>query len=665
MKQLQRLVASDLMSKSIEEMFGLEPNIFELEFEDGVIVTTRERTIWSWILWDVHRVFPETPLLMEHHIGNARITPTTHRDVLTRIKRSAKRVYDHDEPLTFKMGINDIIHASFNNLYNELTSRLHEYVAGANILDVLRVIKHPEIQAINENIKNNPAVTDIEIDKSYAAIEKILKNDPQFLENSVAIALNNGLVRGGQLLQCISARGYMPEIDGHIFKTPMLNSYSDGVDTLANYACESRMASISAMTQETTMRSLQYQNRSLQILNSDLRTIHYTDCGTTSYTTIVVDTMEKLEQYIGMYIIDEDGNWTMINHKNPDNLNRPLKFRTIADCVYPDRHGVCAKCFGELSSGVIPGDSVGQFVSALTQETQTQGGLSTKHYSKNAVDAKYVLAPEAKKYFALSKSRQTKIFVKPFLVDNNGYIVLAADEVENINNLDMDNSIDDISINRHTKITQVMVQYIDRTDNMVSEIIDIENGSKFSSLSSDALAYMLKHKWEIDENGNYKVSLKNWNVNLPFMQMPVKKADMVLAGKRFENYLKGISTKTMGDKLTPLTNFEDFGEALMYGQHITADFAPIKVSHLQVMLYDLMAADPEHGDYRLPEPTNRKSGRFIKFRKKVEEGNIATAMAYERQGKLLVRPSSFTNKLRSPSGFDYFVISSDKLNKNI
>ena len=55
MNTLPLLKACDLLYLSEEQIFALEHDIFELVFVDGTIETTKERTIWSWLLWDIHR----------------------------------------------------------------------------------------------------------------------------------------------------------------------------------------------------------------------------------------------------------------------------------------------------------------------------------------------------------------------------------------------------------------------------------------------------------------------------------------------------------------------------------------------------------------------------------------------------------------------------------
>ena len=55
MIKLPILLATDILHLTEEEIFDLEYELFELQFKDGNIETTKARTIWSWLLWDIHR----------------------------------------------------------------------------------------------------------------------------------------------------------------------------------------------------------------------------------------------------------------------------------------------------------------------------------------------------------------------------------------------------------------------------------------------------------------------------------------------------------------------------------------------------------------------------------------------------------------------------------
>lgn len=654
--------AVDLLHKTVEEMFAFPHDFFILEFVDHSFATTKQRTIWSWILWEIHREYEDTPLLARHHIQNQVLTPKTHIDILSTIKNDCIETYDPEATGTM-VGLNELVHKTFNNMYNILTVKLEAYVTGANAVDVLEVLKHPEIAKANETIFTTNNITAHDIAEQHDRIAKVLSEDKSLTRNSVAIAYRNSLVKGAQLLQCISSRGFMSEINNQNFKVPMLHSYSTGMRTLANYACDSRMATISALTQDTTMRDLQYTNRSFQILNSDTRNIYYKDCGTIEGSTIIIDSKKKLKQYLGMYHM-VDNKWILIDTNNDKLLNTPLYVRTMVSCKNHDRHGVCIKCLGELGTSIISSDNLGQFVAARVQEKQSQGGLSVKHFSANAFDSVHNLDDNGARHFFIDDNTGTDIYVKPSVVSGRAKIVFKAEEVEEVLNAGplIEKNIQ-FPTSRYSKISVVTVC---KDDGGVIEKdrVDI-GGLNTAYFSTEAIYYLYLSTQvvEIDDNGDWVLDMSSWDYTKPFLKLPRKKIDLVQAAKRFDNFLKGNKKTRSANRDLCATDYEDFGEAIMGIQDLTIEHSPTPVTHLQVMLYGLLAANPAQGDYRLPDPTNRSNSKFVTFVDKVTYGNIAVAMAYERQGGILTQPTSYNLTKRSSSGYEWFVLKGEKLRR--
>lgn len=661
-ENLPLIQASEIAYLPKEMLDTAMPNRpFRLVFEDGVIVTTKERTIWSWYLWKIHRMYTLTPLLKSHHIGRAVITPDVHIGILTKIRRDYHQVYNSDGSDRNMDHINKLIHESYNDMYNGLTTDLEEYVSGANILDILEMLKHPVIAKANELIVNNKNITASYIDERYKEVAEVLKHAPELKRNSVAIAYRSKLVKQPQLLQCVTARGFMSDVDGANFRHPMRYGYAQGMRHLRDYAADSRMASLSAFSQHSTMSEFQYTNRSLQILNEDLRNIHHVDCGTKSFTWVTIDSLPKLEQYIGKYIMNDYGLWEPIDITNKKLLNKPLRLRTLQDCKTHDRHGVCMRCFGDLYTSYVSTDGLGQSTVQHVQQRQSQSVLSVKHFAENAFDHIVDIPLDTAKYFNQPEKDKSHLYVRESFIKNDGKIIFMAEEIENINNLIDIDSLSELTISRYAKLTKIQCRTF--KDNVeTTTMVSVENGTSYSILTGDSLMYILRAGWEIDEKGNYVVSLRNWDVNKPFFTFPRRKVDMVAAGKRVSEFLKGSKKRDKNSDQT-IVNFTDLGQALMAFQDMTIQYSKIRVSHIEVMLYGLLAADPDNKDYRAPDPLNRKSAKFVSFIEKVNFGNIATAMAYENQGGILEMPSSYVIDKRSPSSYEYYVMSQEDIER--
>lgn len=660
MNYLNVYKAEDVLRLSEDEVFNLPDEIFWLDFEDQPIITTRERTAWSWILWDVHREYPDIPLISLHHIRNELITPNTHVKLLTRIKNDCVEVYGPENVGTL-VGLNSCIHRTYNKLYNICITRLEEYVTGASALDILEVLEHPVVSAANQAIFANENITAKEISEEHDKISKVLDKDHSLTRNSVAIAYRNSLVKRPQLMQCVSARGFIPGVNNEIYSVPMKHSYSTGMRSLTNYICDSRMASISAIMQDTAMRSLQYTNRSFQILNSEIRNISYQDCGTMEGSTVVIDSKKKLKLFEGMYHM-VNNKWVEISGSDTDLVNQPIYLRTMVSCKHPDRHTVCLKCLGQLGTSVITGDYVGPYISARVQEKESQGGLSVKHYSANAFTYQHVLDEEAQEYFHVPDGDNSDMYIKSSLVNNNGSIIFLADEVSDVSNAEpLVRKGENFLTNRYSKIRTVVVNKQLDDDFIETKTVDV-GGLDTVYLTMQAIHYLFDRGVSIDDKGNWVLDVSGWDTEVPFFKIPRKKIDMVQAAKRFETFLRGIKRTTRGEKTGfYATDYETFSEALMALVDLTDGGSNTPVTHLQVMLYGLLAANPFEYDFRLPDGKNRGAAMFVTFKDKVTYGNMAMAMAYERQGGILLQPSSYNITKRSRSDYEWFVVEGEKL----
>ena len=243
---------------------------------------------------------------------------------------------------------------------------------------------------------------------------------------------------------------------------------------------------------------------------------------------------------------------------------------------------------------------------------------------------------------------------------NNGILVFNGDEIKEIVNLQpLVEKGEDFAPSRHSSITSVTVSTDDGT---IKENVGVDIGSVTNAyLSQEAIYYILKESITVNERGDWVVDLKDWNTDEPIFRLPRQKVDTVQASKRFEAFLKGLRKRNNDAKGFYSTDYDNFGEAIMGLQDLSITYSPTPVSHLQMMLYGVMANNPDEFDYRLPNPKNRQVGKFVTFNDKVGYGNLAVAMAYEKQGSILLQPTSYNLTKRSPSDYEWFVLKGEQL----
>ena len=94
--------ARKLLQHSTEELGTILKGAFKLQFDDGVIETNAFETYYSSIGWDMIRQYPESPILMKHHLthqlGEKLVGSDTHRTLFNSISWSVVDTYKERDP---------------------------------------------------------------------------------------------------------------------------------------------------------------------------------------------------------------------------------------------------------------------------------------------------------------------------------------------------------------------------------------------------------------------------------------------------------------------------------------------------------------------------------------------------------------------------------------
>src|SRR5690606_21781358 len=121
---------------------------------------------------------------------------------------------------------------------NDLSYRCEAYVTSLDILDMIEVHEHPKVKLANSTV----APLQASIDKTYKVIQNVLRDPKELAHNAVAKIMKSGNANIGQINQCLGPRGFLTDIDGNIFKEPILVSYLKGLHSLHDSMIDSRLA---------------------------------------------------------------------------------------------------------------------------------------------------------------------------------------------------------------------------------------------------------------------------------------------------------------------------------------------------------------------------------------------------------------------------------------
>lgn len=653
--------ARDIYNLDKEAVWRLPDSDLMLEFDDGTQCQVGVKaTIYSWYGGVFHRLYPETPLLPRHHLGDRQIRKGAELDILGAGLFDCRAVYgdrvDMEE-------LSLIAYQTQNELYNDMTTRLKASVSTISILDFIDVLEHPEIKEANENVQP----TQLSIDQTYNKIWSVLTREGELLGNTVARMAKSGLISEGQIKQCVGPRGFLTDYDSSIFRRPVLTGYAQGVRTLYDSMVESRSASKSLMFAKDPVADSEYFNREMQLIASTLTRLHRGDCGTKEHVIFKVRSSIDLELIAGKYEILNDGSLRQVTKEDRHLYGTMIKMRSVLKCSHPDSYGFCSTCFGGLSDSIPTHTNIGHVCVTVMCEKISQNVLSTKHldgsskvdeFQVSDYDRRYIRSGtdvEVKKT-ALGKDTEQASVIKlsERLAGRQIKMLLAESQASNLSDIDY-TEIDKLAPSNVTSLTEVKltVREDDGFDQTVT--VPVSMGARRSWLSAEALAYIKTNGFRLSdgtgaERGNYVIDLSNWDVDLPLFQLPLKHTDMVQYMKTIKSFIMaaGEGKKTTGQKT--LKDYPTIDRGLTEFYNLINSKLKVNIAHLETIVLSAMVRSEADNDHRLPRPISE--GELGSYRKNMEMRSLGISMAYERQSKRLVDVGSFIHRKRPDSPFD-------------
>ncbi len=532
--KMEKIKARDLLAQTTNQLWeSLKPiKRFILVFDDNEELEVNwKETIYSSYAWDIIRSYPNTPLLAKHHIrkilGKKRLSPKTSLILLGNVAWDVIDHYpDQDRDIFARYS-----YIQTNLMYNELSLSMEENVGSIDILDFNQVLDSPTIAEINDNIEP----TEEGIEKAYAGVMKALDTDPVLYNNPLAKAGRSGIVNRGQLLQCLTARGFLTDTDSTQYKTPIVRGYADGLRLFYDSLVESRSAAKALIFSKKPLQDAEYFSRRLQLMDQIVRNLHIGDCGSKEYLVWHVqgpkyDEKGKeifsgdLPRLAGKYYLDEtSGKLKEISSNDKHLIDKKLKLRSVLDCAHPDPYGICSTCFGGLALTVPKNSNIGHMCCTTMTQKSSQNVLSTKHLDTSAAVEPVRISPGNRKYLAPSGDGSSYLIEKN--LKGKLWMIVDAKQAANITDIMEVKNVEDLNISR---VSQLTVFTLRVQTSSVSEDIPIPVGleRRMASMTYPLLHHIKQRGFSSDENGNYVIDMDGWNREEPILSLPLRHYNM-------------------------------------------------------------------------------------------------------------------------------------------
>ena len=654
-----KIVARKLLKYSTEELSDILTGSFILIFDDNEeVITNAGETKYSSYFWTFHREYPNTPLLSIHHIksiiGDGRLGSSAHLELIGKVMWSVYETYvqmyesNGIPAITFRDILSKRVYEIVNIIYNKLSLMAEGYVQSLDILDFIEVTNNPTVKLANDSIQP----TQKSIDDTYKVIKDALFNEPSLKENTLALAVRGRLVSIDQVLQCVSARGFITDTDSVIFPKPIVVGYVRGLRTFHDSFIESRSAAKSLIFSKSPLQQAEYFSRRLQLMTEVVQNLHYGDCGSTTYVMWNVRGAEyngstlvrksDLEQIAGKVYMDTDGILKTINGKDKSLIGRTLKLRTTIHCSHPDPYGVCSVCFGELADSIPMGTNLGQICCTTLAQKSSQSVLSVKHLDGSSVIAGIILNDFQKKYFKVSTNNNS-YSLSSNLANKDIKLIIPAVEASNISDIMEVKDLMDLNITRVSALTEIGIMV-----NGVIEPFKVNINQRLASMTYGLLGHMRQYGWEIDAKGNYIVDMKGWDWNLPILTLPLRHYNLSDHSAEISTLLESSITK-----LKERDNNASPNTALVELFDLVNDKLTLNLAVLEIVLYATMVVSNANEDYSLPKTfTNSALGVMTNT---IANRSLSAALAYEGHREIITSPKSFINTNRLDHIFDRLV----------
>ena len=606
-------------------------------------------TRMSWYYWNIQREFPDAPLLKHHHIGERIYTSGTHLDILTDVYFDTLDKFRANNwaPRTERWMW--LLMKNVMSVYNAYAARLGGYVAGVSVIDFHEVVKHPKVKAVNDALMKKRVVTYEDIEKTHNAVMEVLTDPNAFTNNGVNNAIVRNIVSAGQVLQCVSARGFVEDIDSNIFREPIRSGFYHGLYKMADYAKESRSASKAAFYQNRHMGNSEYLNRSIQLSAATLKNCEYGDCGNERTSFFNIETRVDKEALLGKWYKDKKDSktWKVVRPES-DLIGKGIYIRSLFGCTHGDEYTVCSSCVGDMADSFIRGTSIGWVAGAGVFGRGGQLLLSVKHndgsVSATAVDldpfvGAYVRATDDPQYLKLSEQ----------LKDKHPALIVRRKDFGSLHHV---LQVEDVRKLMPSNLATMEVVKFETQDSegLLIAPINLDAIAHKAAFTFEALEYIQKHAWTLTEKNEARIDLSHWDFKKPFFLLPLKHHSMV-------EQLGGMKRAVLGSQETRkgaawrLMDFDNPESATTFLHEIVTPKMPgTNYALLEIIVASTLARDPDNRDFRLPNPLY--TGKFATHRDIMFNRSLGPMMAFERHHQFFMDPNSYLNKNRGQSPMD-------------
>jgi hypothetical protein len=307
---------------------------------------------------------------------------------------------------------------------------------------------------------------------------------------------------------------------------------------------------------------------------------------------------------------------------------------------------------------------LGQVSAVSMGDKITSSVLSTKHLDSTSRVEKFHLQKTESKYLRYGKEPEM-LYLKKEYQNKPVRLVVARQEAPNLADVLMLNDLDNYPVANASQITMMQIVVDEGDQGQTYDLLRVSLYNRRSSFSKELLRHISQSRWTHDSKDNIVIDLTGFDATQPLLSLPFKHVNMHEVMKRIQSFLHSSSdtenkklkvptSDVSRNKLKFLKGYKDPIDALATFSAMLNEKLNINIVHCEVLLYAMMVRSSAQRDYRLPKPGIH--GSFENYNNLMMNRSLSAAMAYEKQSRPLVSPSSFVYAERNDHPYDLIVM---------
>lgn len=624
-------------------------------FDDGEMDCTAKGIVLSHYVWQIHILFPNTPLLKKHYITsvmhNKHIQPAVFTKMYNAVYWDAVDAYSTTD---IRDALSKTVYGISNQLYNDCVLRTEKYIMSLDFSDMVAIGNHPRIREAVDNARETPD----DVDHCYEVARDVIFNDPTVQDNRQVIGIQAELVKEMQALQNMVICGFNSDLDSSRFAIPTMRGYAAGIRTIFQSLTESRKAAIALSSSQGPLQASEYLSRRLQLQSMVFRNLHRCDCGSTNYLDWLVTDDDynsygvqtqkgNFKNIIGKHYLGDDGQLHTVTAGDKHLKGKVLKLRSIvAGCAHEDIYGVCSTCYGGLSDTVPLHSNIAHIVNAYLLQKFGQGILSLKHQMGSSVIEAISFNTDTTRFLRLGKGGNAYYFTDE-VTKKRTIMVLPKKSIPGIVDLRDNAEYEHLSVTRLSKFDflqiNVHTDMADGTTDIERINLEVHSNKRHASLTTEALAYIRSQDFEITDESTYEVDLTDWPIDKPLLVLPLIQYTISEHSMEVAKLLES-STAELKRREMASTSESVLSELF----ELVNSRMDINLATLEAVLYGGMVVSIGGHDYALPKPWTKSMAGVLG--KVIGGRSLTNLLCYEGHTAAFAEIDNFieTNRIDSP-----------------